>query len=207
MHIISGRFKGFTIPAALKGTRPTTDRTKEAIFSRLEAIGAVEGARVLDLYAGTGALGFEALSRGAGQLESVESAGRAAGLLARSAARLAHHPSWDPSMGIHVSRVKTERFVRPLPAADSPGIDAARSRPGERPYDLVFMDPPYDLSTEHCQEVMTCLVEGNLVGPESVIVLERSGRSQQPLPPSGWAVSQAKSYGETMVFYIESATA
>ena len=200
MHIISGRFKGFSIPAALRGTRPTTDRTKEAVFSHLEAIGAVEGARVLDLYAGTGALGFEALSRGADLLESVESSGRAAGLLSKSAARLTHHPSWNPAMSIHVSRVKAERFVRPLPA----GTDA-ESGPAAVPYDLVFMDPPYDLPTEDCQEIMAGLVKGGLVGHDSVIVLERSGRSASPLPPSGWAVSTSRSYGETVVYYIESA--
>ncbi|MBH9979241.1 RsmD family RNA methyltransferase [Bifidobacterium sp. W8108] len=200
MHIISGRFKGFPIPAALRGTRPTTDRTKEAVFSHLEAIGAVEGARVLDLYAGTGALGFEALSRGADLLESVESSGRAAGLLSKSAARLTHHPSWNPAMSIHVSRVKAERFVRPLPA----GTDA-ESGPAAVPYDLVFMDPPYDLPTEDCQEIMAGLVKGGLVGHDSVIVLERSGRSASPLPPSGWAVSTSRSYGETVVYYIESA--
>lgn len=202
MHIISGRFKGFPIPAALRGTRPTTDRTKEAVFSHLEAIGAVEGARVLDLYAGTGALGFEALSRGADLLESVESSGRAAGLLSKSAARLTHHPSWNPAMGIHVSRVKAERFVRPLPA----GTDA-ESGPAAGTYDLVFMDPPYDLPTEDCQEIMAGLVKGGLVGHDSVIVLERSGRSASPLPPSGWAVSTSRSYGETVVYYIESAAA
>lgn len=200
MHIISGRFKGFSIPAALRGTRPTTDRTKEAVFSHLEAIGAVEGARVLDLYAGTGALGFEALSRGADLLESVESSGRAAGLLSKSAARLTHHPSWNPTMGIHVSRVKAERFVRPLQTGND-----AESGPAAVPYDLVFMDPPYDLPTEDCQEIMAGLVKGGLVGHDSVIVLERSGRSASPLPPSGWAVSTSRSYGETVVYYIESA--
>lgn len=202
MHIISGRFKGFPIPAALRGTRPTTDRTKEAVFSHLEAIGAVEGARVLDLYAGTGALGFEALSRGANLLESVESSGRAAGLLSKSAARLTHHPSWNPAMSIHVSRVKAERFVRPLPA----GTDA-ESGPAAGTYDLVFMDPPYDLPTEDCQEIMAGLVKGGFVNHDSVIVLERSGRSASPLPLSGWAVSTSRSYGETVVYYIESAAA
>lgn len=200
MHIISGRFKGFPIPAALRGTRPTTDRTKEAVFSHLEAIGAVEGARVLDLYAGTGALGFEALSRGADLLESVESSGRAAGLLSKSAARLTHHPSWNPAMGIHVSRVKAERFVRPLQAGND-----AESGPAAGTYDLVFMDPPYDLPTEDCQETMAGLVKGGFVNHDSVIVLERSGRSVLPVPPSGWAVSTSRSYGETVVYYIESA--
>lgn len=200
MHIISGRFKGFPIPAALRGTRPTTDRTKEAVFSHLEAIGAVEGARVLDLYAGTGALGFEALSRGADLLESVESSGRAAGLLSKSAARLTHHPSWNPAMGIHVSRVKAERFVRPLQAGND-----AESGPAAGTYDLVFMDPPYDMPTEDCQEIMAGLVKGGFVNLDSVIVLERSGRSVLPVPPSGWAVSTSRSYGETVVYYIESA--
>ena len=203
MHIIAGRFKGFPIPAALKGTRPTTDRTKEAIFSHLEALGALDGAKVLDLYAGTGALGFEALSRGASSLESVESSGRAAGLLSRSAAKLAHHPAWNSDMDIHVSRIKVERFVRPFETNMNTDFSAGQSYPMKGPYDLIFMDPPYDLSTEDCQEIMNGLVEGQFVGSNSVIVLERSGRSNPPEPPVAWVISQSRSYGETTVYYIE----
>lgn len=200
MHIISGRFKGFPISPALKGTRPTTDRTKEAMFSHLEAVGTIAGARVLDLYAGTGALGFEALSRGATYLEAVESAGQAAGLLSKSAASLVKHPAWNPLMQIHVHRAKVERFVHQT----EDGYQTVEPRVSSVPYDLVFIDPPYNLSTQTCQQVMSDLVSGQLVGPSSLIILERSKRSQEPIPPAGWVVAETKSYGETQVYYLAS---
>ena len=196
MHIIAGRFKGFPIPAALRGTRPTTDRTKEAIFSHLESEGLLSGARVLDLFAGTGALGFEALSRGAQSLVAVESSGRVAGLLSRSAAELRHHPAWDSAMDIRVSRNRAERFVRPLSSGHE---DAGLS---EACFDLVFMDPPYDLSTADCQSIMTGLTGRKMVDDGGMIVLERSTRTPPPTVPEGWAIDQARSYGETAVYYL-----
>lgn len=198
MHIISGRFKGFPISSALKGTRPTTDRTKEAMFSHLEAMGSITGARVLDLYAGTGALGFEALSRGAVYLEAVESAGQAAGLLSKSAASLVKHPAYDPLMQIHVHRAKVERFLH----QSDEGYQTLEPRAPSVTYDLVFIDPPYDLPTQTCQQVISDLVSGQLVGPSSLIILERSKRSQEPLPPGGWVVADSRSYGETQVYYL-----
>ena len=72
MHVISGRFKGVALTTPKTGTRPTTDRTKEAIFSHLDSWQVLDDARVLDLFAGTGALGIEALSRGARELVAVE---------------------------------------------------------------------------------------------------------------------------------------
>ena len=78
MRVISGRFKGVALTTPKAGTRPTTDRTKEAIFSHLDSWGVLDDARVLDLFAGTGALGIEALSRGAQELVAVESSAPAA---------------------------------------------------------------------------------------------------------------------------------
>ena len=80
MRVISGRFKGVALATPKTGTRPTTDRTKEAIFSHLDSWGVLDDARVLDLFAGTGALGIEALSRGARELVAVESSRPAAAL-------------------------------------------------------------------------------------------------------------------------------
>ena len=84
MRVISGRFKGMALTTPKPGTRPTTDRTKEAIFSHLDSWGVLDDARVLDLFAGTGALGIEALSRGARELVAVESAAPAAALIAKT---------------------------------------------------------------------------------------------------------------------------
>ena len=84
------------------GTRPTTDRTKEAIFSHLDSWGVLDDARVLDLFAGTGALGIEALSRGARELVAVESAAPAAALIAKTLTALKHNRSWEPGMSARV---------------------------------------------------------------------------------------------------------
>ena len=84
MRVISGRFKGVVLTTPKAGTRPTTDRTKEAIFSHLDSWGVLDDARVLDLFAGTGALGIEALSRGARELVAVESSAPAAALIAQT---------------------------------------------------------------------------------------------------------------------------
>ena len=99
------------------GTRPTTDRTKEAIFSHLDSWGVLDDARVLDLFAGTGALGIEALSRGARELVAVESVAPAAALIAKTLTALKHNRSWEPGMSardLHCPAVRVRnRGVQP----------------------------------------------------------------------------------------------
>ena len=107
------------------GTRPTTDRTKEAIFSHLDSWGVLDDARVLDLFAGTGALGIEALSRGARELVAVESAAPAAALIAKTLTALKHNRSWEPGMSARV--VKQHR--RLPPSAGSSLTRRMRSKP------------------------------------------------------------------------------
>ena len=96
MRVITGRFKGVPLTTPRSETRPTTDRTKEAMFSRLDSTGILAGARVLDLFGGTGALGIEALSRGANELTVVEASGPAAKLIAHTLTALRHNPAWSP---------------------------------------------------------------------------------------------------------------
>ena len=93
------------------GTRPTTDRTKEAIFSHLDSWGVLDDARVLDLFAGTGALGIEALSRGARELVAVESAAPAAALIAKTLTALKHNRSWEPGMSARVVKARAEKYA------------------------------------------------------------------------------------------------
>ncbi|RBP99745.1 16S rRNA (guanine(966)-N(2))-methyltransferase RsmD [Bifidobacterium xylocopae] len=195
MRIIAGRFKGLPIPSALKGTRPTTDRTKEAMFSRLDAWGALDGARVLDLYAGTGALGFEALSRGAKTLVAVEASRKAASLIGDSLSRLKASPAWEPDDRAQVLPLKAERYA----------LSGQRGAGGAQVFDLVFMDPPYGLGAPQCDAIVDALVDGCMVGAGSVIILERSSRSQPPRPPRGWTLTESRAYGETVVHYIEHA--
>lgn len=187
MRIIAGRFKGFELITPKNGTRPTTDRAKEAIFSHLQAIGVLDGARVLDLYAGTGALGIEALSRGAVSLVAVESSGPAATMLGRTFARLRRERSWTSDMSARTVRTKAEKY--------------AKSQSG--PFDLVFIDPPYAVETVDCETLLGDLTARGTVDPDGVIMLERSVRSVAPRAPEGWGITQTRTYGETAVLYFE----
>lgn len=193
MRIISGRFKGVPLGAAKSGTRPTTDRTKEAIFSRLEAWGTLRDAHVLDLYAGTGALGFEALSRGARSATFVESSGPAAQLIAQTAATVKSQQAWEPGRDdIHVVKAKAERFV------DKRGGKGGAAGP----FDVVLIDPPYAVPTRDCEALLAGLVDGGMLGSYPLVMLERSTRSAAPKPPRGWEIADRRDYGETAVYYL-----
>ena len=111
MRVITGRFKGVPLTTPRSETRPTTDRTKEAMFSRLDSTGILSGARVLDLFGGTGALGIEALSRGANELVVVEASGPAAKLIAHTLTALRHNPAWEESMNARIVHAKAERYA------------------------------------------------------------------------------------------------
>ena len=175
------------------GTRPTTDRTKEAIFSHLDSWGALDDARVLDLFAGTGALGIEALSRGACELVAVESAAPAAALIAKTLTALKHNRSWEPGMSAHVVRARAEKY--------------ASSASAIAPFNVIFIDPPYAFETEACNQLLADLTGRELTGDGTVIVLERSTRSDEPTAPEGWSIADRRDYGETAVYYIETAEA
>ena len=126
MRVISGRFKGVALTTPKAGTRPTTDRTKEAIFSHLDSWGVLDDARVLDLFAGTGALGIEALSRGARELVAVESSAPAAALIAQTLTALKHNRSWEHGMSARVVKARAEKY-----AASASAVE---------PFDMVFID-------------------------------------------------------------------
>ena len=189
MRVISGRFKSQPLPSAQSSTRPTTDRTKEAIFSRLDAQGVLENASVLDLFAGTGALGIEALSRGANTLVAVESSASAAASIRSTFFELKSQREWNGDMSAKVMKQRAESFVKHY---DGPT------------FDVVFADPPYDLATVACNDMMRDLVERNLVNTDGIIVLERSTRSDDPSAPSGWMIADTRTYGETRVWYVTS---
>lgn len=176
------------------GTRPTTDRTKEAIFSHLDSWGVLDDARVLDLFAGTGALGVEALSRGARELVAVESAAPAAALIAQTLTALKRNRSWEPGMSARVVKARAEKYAAAASAV--------------APFDVIFIDPPYAFETEACNQLLADLAareSGELTGEGTVIVLERSTRSDEPTAPEGWDITDRRDYGETAVYYIESA--
>lgn len=165
-------------------TRPTSDRVREAVFSRLESLTELEGAAVLDLYAGSGALGLEAASRGAATVVHVEAHRAAAGMIRRSVA--------DLGLG-GVCRVRAEKVERVL--REGPGAD-----PG---YDVVLLDPPYPVGEEEVAEVLHLLVAQGWVRPGALVVVERSSRSPEPRWPDGLVALEPRRYGETAVHLAE----
>jgi 16S rRNA (guanine966-N2)-methyltransferase len=163
------------------GTRPTSDRVREAVFSALDARDALRGARALDLYAGSGALGLEAASRGATCVVLVESDRRAAEVIAGNARDLG-------LPGIRVVRATVTAHLAPDPAPDEPA-------------DLVFVDPPYDVDETALAAVLDRLRAGWL-GPGGLLVVERSTRSPEPAWPDGIQLAtKPKRYGETTIWY------
>jgi 16S rRNA (guanine966-N2)-methyltransferase len=182
-RIIAGRAGGRRLTVPATGTRPTPERVREAIFSALEARADLTGAAVLDLYAGSGALGLEAASRGAAPVVLVDSA--------RPAARAARANATALGLDARVAMDQAERF-------------AAQRQP-EAPFDVVFADPPYAEPPANIAAVLTALGEaGNLSG-RAVIVLETAARAEPPPPPAGWAWARSKRYGDTAVHFGERA--
>lgn len=177
-RIVAGRAggRGLQVPGA--GTRPTSDRVREALFSRLEHAGVVAGATVWDLYAGSGALGLEAASRGAREVVLVESARQAAGVCRRNA----------DTLGLPGVDVVGQRVAQFLAHA-------------EGPVDLVLIDPPYDLPEPELAETLAAVVTH--LAAAAVVVVERSVRTPEPTWPDGMAGVADKRYGETVLWFAE----
>lgn len=182
MRIISGKAGGRRLIAPRgSSTRPTSDRVRESLFSRLDSLGALSQARVLDLFAGSGALGLEALSRGAASLVSVEHDRSACTVLDRNVT----------SCGFS----SVTEVVK-----DTVGSALTRTSLGG-PFHLVFADPPYDVSDAEVTDYCEALVAH--VEVEAVVVLERSARSQAPQWPSTMQHISAHRYGETAIYLGE----
>jgi 16S rRNA (guanine966-N2)-methyltransferase len=192
-RIVSG-FAGslpLRVPAA--GTRPTSDRVREAVFSSLQAMDAVGGIRVLDLFAGSGAIALEAVSRGAASAVLVERSAAAAAICRANAAAVARAAGSDGR-----SRPVPTIAVRAIAVASYLGSAGPSDRFG-----LVFIDPPYDLGEGELSEILTALLP--LLNDDAVVVVERSSRSPEPAWPSGLEPLRSKGYGETVVWYAEPA--
>ncbi|MEL7974419.1 16S rRNA (guanine(966)-N(2))-methyltransferase RsmD [Isoptericola sp. F-RaC21] len=188
-RIVAGRFGGRSLQVPPKGTRPTSDRVREAIFSRLDHLDVLDGARVLDLYAGSGALGLEAASRGAAEVVLVDANRRAADVARRNVATLGLQRE------VRVVADSAERFA--AGAVPAPGASTARG------FDVVFLDPPYDLAEDALTAVLAHLAAPGVLAADAVVVVERSTRSPEPAWPDGLAAFVRKDYGETAVHYAE----
>ena len=176
MRVIAGQFKNRPIHS-LKGEwlRPTTDRTREFIFSWLGNL--VPGARVLDLFAGTGALGIEAMSRGAQSVSFVDNAPSAVALIKRNAAALA--------IEAKIYRQETLAFLK---MAGKMGWQ----------YDLIFCDPPY--SYRKSQEILGQLCAGRVVESRGLLVFEASSRETLACP-APWQMRKVKVMGDTQILF------
>ncbi len=183
-RIISGAAGSLTLAVPEAGTRPTSDRVRESLFSALESADAVSDAAVLDLFAGSGALGLEALSRGARSADLVEKAPRAAAVAQRNAAAVGRAVGTPPA---RVHRADAAAYLR---------SDARR-------YDLVFLDPPYDFGDTELGALLALLVP-RLAGDATVIV-ERASRSARPAAPHGLEQARAKRYGDTTLWWLRPA--
>jgi len=158
-------------------TRPTSDRVREALFGSLDARGVVDGAVVLDLFAGSGALGLEAASRGAKEAVLVDSAREPVAVARRNAAAL----------GLASVRVVQAPVLRWLAGHDVPAAD------------LVLLDPPYGLGEDELAAVLQALDAGPLADG-ALVVAERDGRSPEPVWPRGWEPEGARRYGDTALW-------
>lgn len=181
-RIVAG-FLGGRRLAAPSGaqTRPTSDRVREALFSALESLTEINRSRFVDLYAGSGAVGLEAYSRGAEHVLLVESDPKAARVARANIAALDAAPAVRLAVG-SVSRVLAE------------GAD-------EQPYDIVFADPPYAVPDEEITAMLAALVNGGWLAADAVVVIERSSRTGEPTWPPGVTPVRTRRYGETTLWY------
>ncbi len=180
-RIIGGTAGGRRIRApAGATTRPTSDRVREAMFSAIDAeVGSLSGLRFLDLYAGSGAVGLEARSRGAGVVTLVEHDRRTAGVIRHNA----------ETLRFGAVEVLTSSVARTL--AQSP----------RAPYDVVFLDPPYAVPGAEVEAALAALVGQRWLSSGALVLVERSSRGDGPTWPAGLVGTRAKRYGETTLWY------
>ncbi|WP_329532230.1 16S rRNA (guanine(966)-N(2))-methyltransferase RsmD [Streptomyces sp. NBC_01450] len=182
-RVIAGRAGGrrLAVPPGT-GTRPTSDRAREGLFSTWQSLlgGPLEGERVLDLYAGSGAVGLEALSRGAGHALLVEADARAARIIRENVKTLG-------LPGAEVRSGKAEQIIQGPEPAD--------------PYDLVFLDPPYAVSDGDLREILLTLRTQGWLAGEALVTVERSTRGGEFGWPDGFDAIRARRYGEGTFWY------
>lgn len=187
-RIIGGYVGSLRLASPAKATRPTSDRIRESIFSRLEARGNLTGAVVLDLYAGTGALALEAISRGAEAALLVERDGKAAAVCIQNALLI------QKALAKQDIEVETKVVNKAV---------ASYLASATHKFDLVFIDPPYEISNDEIQENLTALLP--LLNAEATVIVERSSRGEKFDVPDGLALEESKSYGDTEVFWLNQA--
>jgi 16S rRNA (guanine966-N2)-methyltransferase len=179
VRVIAGSARGVRLGPVPAGTRPVSDRAREGLFSSLGP--GVEGSRVLDLFAGTGALGIEALSRGAARALFVDSS-----------------PAAVRAVRENLQRTKLAALAEVHRQEALAGL-----RSGLGPFELVFLDPPYRLPQAALEAVIDELAGQGAAVPGALVVLTRSNRSYMPVIPVNWRLSRRLSYGDAVVLVIQ----
>lgn len=179
-RIVAGSAKGRRLAVPPRGTRPTSDRAREALFNTLRGHIDIAGARVLDLFAGTGAVGLEALSRGASAVSFVESDRVAAEVIRRNI----------ETVGLAGATLHRRPAAGYLAGA---GADA--------PFDLVFADPPYAYRDDQLAALLVTLSEPGWLSSAAIVVVERASRGAEPQWPQSIALVTQRRYGEGVLWY------
>lgn len=189
-RIITGTARGRRLATpGHQRTRPTSDRVREALFSALVSWAdgqdeapedALRGFSLLDLYAGTGAVGLEAASRGAAPVWLVEADKKTADLARRNAA--------DTELAVTVRTAKVEQLI---------------ASPAPQAFDILWLDPPYDLAADRVDAVLADLVAGGWLARHGLVVVERGSRGAAPQWPTGVGDGWQRRYGETTLHFAE----
>jgi 16S rRNA (guanine966-N2)-methyltransferase len=184
MRIIAGVAKGRSLSSVAGATRPTSDRAREAIFSTLTSeFGDFLGLHILDLFAGSGAMGLEALSRGASLVHCVEKDDAAVKTVSTNAALV---QKALPVGVFHLFHMPVQKFVEGTP---------------QNQYHFIYIDPPYDFADSELTTILEKLHVNNFLKTDAVIALERASKTPQPIWPEGYEPSRTKVYGQASINY------
>ena len=185
-RIIGGIAGSRQLVSPAKATRPTSDRIRESIFNRLASRDRLDGAKVLDLYAGTGALALEAISRGAISAMLVERDGKAAAVCIKNCHLIQ-------------KALEKEGFFEALTKVANKSVQSfLNTDTGE--YSLVFIDPPYEIANQEVEENLAGLMPR--LSADAIVMVERSSRSATLQIPHGLELDEEKSYGDTVVYWL-----
>ncbi|MEY3156168.1 MAG: hypothetical protein RJB59_608 [Actinomycetota bacterium] len=186
MRIIAGLGKGRNLHSPIGNTRPTSDRAREALFSTLESeFGSINDLAFLDLYCGSGAVGAEALSRGAAVVYAIDNDEKATAVARQNFELLSNLP------GIGSYTVLTMSVGKYL------------EKGAELEFDVVFVDPPYELPNNEIEKIMESLLRNGFLKTSSVIAIERDSKSKPINWPAGLHEVKVRKYGAATIFYAE----
>ena len=184
MRIIAGVGKGRKLFSPPSITRPTSDRAREGLFSSLTStFGTLDGLHFLDLFAGSGAVGVEALSRGAGLVESIESNSESAQVCEKNFELLLNQPNLGK---FKVHETTTFEYINHL---------------ANKQFDIIFLDPPYDVTNIEIEKILKKILSNNLLGKFGVIAIERDAKGAAFTWPNGLQEVKVRSYGQGAIHY------